>query len=293
MSDPVLFAIAIALLLVALALGHLRWGKSEAGPTGSGWLAKFVLISTAVGGLLGAPFWWFDLTPSFAWDLPPVASRMLAAAAFAFGVTGVVVLERPSEARTRLYLKLIAIYLIPLALAVVALHLGRLDFAAPVTYGFFAVVIVLSLGALALLSRSGGGGAAPPPSGAVRAWLLVAGIVLGLWGIALFAVPQTPDYPLVFNWAQDPLSSRLIAAMLIAIAAAFLLSRGDAGQARLALVFASVYGVGVVAACLVSALYAKPVPPLYTGAFAIVALASLALLAAGSGRTAGDRRAAG
>src|SRR6187397_2408676 len=111
MSDSTWFAIAVVLLLACLTAGFQRWGKRDLGPTGEGPLAKFVLISTAIGGLLGAPFWWLDLPPSFAWDLPPVASRMLAAAALAFGLAGIVVLERPSEARTRLYLTLIAVYL--------------------------------------------------------------------------------------------------------------------------------------------------------------------------------------
>ncbi len=292
MTEAAWFALAVVMLLVALAIGFVRWGRRDAGASGNGLLAKFVLVSTTVGGLLGAPFWWFDLPPSFAWDLPPVASRMLAAAAFAFGITGVIALERPSNGRTRLYLTLIAVYLIPLALAVLALHLDRFDFAAPVTYGFFAVVIILSLGSVMLLMRGATGQAAVAPSPLVSAWLLVAGIALGLWGLALFAAPATPDYPLVFNWAQDPLSSRLIAAMLVGVATAFLTSRTDDGKARLALWFAAVYGIGVVAACGISAVYAKPVPPLYTAAFGVVAIISLGLLALRSPVRAHGRAAA-
>ncbi len=292
MSEAAWFAVSVVMLLVALAIGFVRWGRRDAGVSGNGAVAKFVLVSTTVGGLLGAPFWWFDLPPSFAWDLPPVASRMLAAAAFAFGVTGIIALERPSNARTRLYLTLIAVYLIPLALAVLALHLDRFDFMAPVTYGFFAVVIVLSLGSVMLLMRGATDPATLPPPPFMSAWLLVAGIVIGLWGLALFAVPATPDYPLVFNWSQDPLSSRLIAAMLIGVATAFLTSRSDLGRARLALWFAGIYGIGVVAACAISAAYGKPVPPLYTGAFAVVAIVSLGLLATGSRVPAGGRATA-
>ncbi|MBX3570076.1 MAG: hypothetical protein KF914_18580 [Rhizobiaceae bacterium] len=279
MADGYWFGLAVVILLVALALGFRRWGRRDLGPSGETLLARFVLISTAIGGLLGAPFWWFDLPPSFAWDLPPVASRMLAAAAAAFGVAGVLMLERPSEGRTRLYLLLIVIYLLPLALVAVGLHFDRFDFSMPVTYGFFAVVVVLTIGSLRTLlagSPSEDGRAVP---GFASAWLLAGGLVTGAWGLALFATPSRPDFPLVFNWAQDPLTSRLIAAMLITIAAAFLLSRADLGRARLALVFAAIYGAGVVAACAVSALYAKPVPPLYTAGFAIVAVASLAAFA--------------
>jgi hypothetical protein len=290
MSDAGLFAIAVVLLLACLAAGFHRWGRVDLGPSGSGAVARFVLVSTAIGGILGAPFWWLDLTPSFAWDLPPVASRMLAAAAFAFGLAGIVVLERPSEARTRLYLTLIPIYLVPLAVAVVLLHLDRFDFTAPVTYGFFAVVVILSVGSLLTLSRSAGSGSGDAPSGPISAWLLIAGIVLAVWGLALFAAPST-NYPLVFNWAKDPLSSRLIAAMLFTIAAAFMLSRSDLGRARLSLVFAGAYGVGVVAACLMNKLTGLPMPPLYAGGFAVVAVGSLLLLMTDGGRAPRARSA--
>lgn len=291
MSDAGWFAIAVVLLLACLALGFQRWGFRDLGPTAAGHGAKFILISTAIGGLLGAPFWWLDLPPSFAWDLPPVASRMLAAAAFAFGLAGLTVLERPSEARVRLYFMLIVIYLVPLAIAVVLLHLDRFDFSAPVTYGFFSVVIILSAGSLVALTRGGGAERGARPNAAVSIWLHVAGILIGLWGIALFLVPTTA-FPLIFNWAKDPLTSRLIAAMLFTIAAAFLLSRHDEGRARLSLVLAGSYGVGVVAACLMNAAAGLPVPPLYAGGFAAVAVISLLLIVAAAER-AGSRHRRG
>jgi hypothetical protein len=288
MSDSLWFAIAVVLLLGCLAAGWRRWGERDLGLTGEGSLAKFVIISTTVGGLLGAPFWWLDLPASFAWDLPPVASRMLAAAAFAFGLAGLVVLERPRETLTRLYLALIAVYLVPLAIAVVALHLDRLNFLAPVTYGFFAVVIVLSAGSLMLLSRRAGNVAPVLPRAPVRLWLLVAGSALMVWGIALFAAPAT-SYPLIFNWAKDPLSSRLIAAMLVTVGAAFLLSRRDAARSTLALVFAGAYGVGVSGACLANAAAGLPVPPLYSSAFVLIAVVSLFLLATTGSRDGSSR----
>lgn len=285
MTDGYWFGLAVVVLLVALGLAFMRWGRRDLGPSGEGHVARFVLISTAIGGLLGAPFWWLDLPPSFAWDLPPVASRMLAAAAAAFGIAGILMLERPSEARTRLYLLLIVIYLVPLGLVAVGLHFDRFDLALPVTYGFFAVVIVLCVGGLRTLLRGYSLTDPDPISGFASAWMLAAALVLGLWGAVLFVAPQTQGFPLIFNWQQDPLSSRLIAAMLITIAASFFLSRSNGSRARLALVFASAYGIGVVAACAASALYAKPVPPLYTGGFAVVALCSLIALATLSRRS--------
>lgn len=274
MTDEALFGAAVVGLLVAIALGFRRWGGiSEVGPA-----SKFILISTALGGLIGACFWWFDLPASFAWDLPPVGSRMLAVAALAFGVAGLLVLERPSVARIRLYFTLIALYLIPLALAVVLLHLDRFDFTKPVTYGFFSVVIVLSIGALANLlgAAQRGPDAVTPPDAATSAWLLIAGCLLGVWGVALFATPAAA-FPLVFNWPTDPLTSRLIAAMLVTLAAAFLLSRANASLARVSLAFGGVYGIGVLAACLMNISAGKPVPPLYAGVLGLVGVVSLAL----------------
>ncbi len=278
MTEDLWFGVAVIVLLAAMAAAFVRWGR-VAGEGGGSPVGRFVLIATAVGGLIGAPFWWLDLQPSFAWDLPPLASRMLGVAALAFGVTGVVVLEHPSAARERLFHTLILVYLMPLALAAVFLHLDRFDFARPVTYGFFAVVIVLCAGSAIELSRERAADAAPAALGAtVRGWLLSAGLVLALWGAALFLTPTSP-YPLVFNWPQDELSSRLIAAMLMTIAVAFFLSRREAGLARTALLFAGVYGVGVVAAGLMNAVGGKPIPLLYVTGFGIVGLVSLGLLA--------------
>ncbi|EHK57407.1 hypothetical protein [Allomesorhizobium alhagi] len=278
MTEDLWFGVAVIVLLAAMAAAFARWGRGP-GEGGGSPVGRFVLIATAVGGLIGAPFWWLDLAPSFAWDLPPLASRMLGVAALAFGVTGVAVLEHPSAARERLFYILILAYLVPLALAAVFLHLDRFDFARPVTYGFFAVVIVLCVGSALELSRGRRVDAAQPsPGAAVRGWLLLAGLVLAVWGAALFLVPTAP-YPQLFNWPQDELSSRLIAAMLVTVAVAFFLSRRDAGLARLALLFAGVYGIGVVAAGLMNAVGGKPMPLLYVTGFGVIGLVSLGLLA--------------
>jgi hypothetical protein len=278
MTEDMWFGVAVVVLLAAMAAAFRRWGRDEEA-AGRSAVGRFVLIATAVGGLIGAPFWWLDLPPSFAWDLPPLASRMLGVAALAFGVTGVAVLEHPSAARTRLYCILILVYLVPLALAAVTLHLDRFDFMRPVTYGFFAVVIVLCAGSALELARGDEAGAArQAPGETVRGWLMLAGLVLAIWGAALFLIPTAP-YPLVFNWPQDELSSRLIAAMLLTAAVSFFLSRHDAMLARLSLLFAGVYGVGVVAAGLMNAVGGKPVPLLYVAGFGVIGLVSLALFA--------------
>ncbi|MBA3447778.1 MAG: hypothetical protein H0T56_09250 [Pseudaminobacter sp.] len=292
MNEDFWFGVAVVVLLASMAAAWRRWGDEAGGHRDRSAVGRFVLIATAVGGLLGAPFWWLDLPPSFAWDLPPLASRMLAAAALAFGVLGIAVLEHPSGARSRFYYVLILTYLVPLALVAVTLHLDRFDFSRPVTYGFFAVLIVLCIGSALELRRGIAETPQPARSGVAAGWMLLVCIVTAAWATSLFLTPTAP-YPLVFNWPQDELSSRLIAAMLLTVAVASWMQRNNAGLARPALLFAGVYGLGVVAAGLMNAVGGKPIPLLYVAGFAIIGLTSLALLAATkAGAARGAARAA-
>ena len=64
-----------------------------------------------MAGFIGSPFWCFDVRESFAWDLPPLASRMLAAAGVSLTVGAVMALERPTRHRVRLYLILLVAYM--------------------------------------------------------------------------------------------------------------------------------------------------------------------------------------
>lgn len=274
------FFAGAALLLAALALGYLRWWRSLADLSRA---ARVTLILTTVGGLIGAVFWWQDMPASFAWDLPPLASRMLGAAATAFGIAGLFVLERPTQARGRLHALVSAIYLIPLAVAAIALHLDRFDLAAPISWGFFAAVGVLSISAVVALSADRGGAPRSLVFAGQSAWLLVAGTLLALWGLALFLAPATA-FPLVFNWPADALTSRLIAAMLLTVAAAFLVARGDAPLVPQALLLGAVYGLGVVIAIVPNMLRGLPWPPLYLAAFAVLGIVSAGFLLAGRAR---------
>jgi len=273
LSDTAWFLVAFLLLAVAMALGVWRWRRSlrTLHP-----VSGFVLLAATLGGLLGAPFWWFDLPAAFAWDLPALASRMLAAAGLAFGLSGIVVLEKPSRPKARFYLVLVAVYLVPLALAIVVFHLDRFDFSKPITYGFFSIVLVLSIGAaLGLCYEKDADDAAPP---AESAWFLCIGGVLAVWGLALFLVPATTAVPFLFNWPRDPLTSRLIASMLLTLAVAFLSARRNAQLVPPALVFAATYGAGVLAACLMNLLAGRPLPILYTTAFGLLGVVSALLL---------------
>lgn len=235
---------------------------------------KAFLLLTAfaiVGGFVGATAWWFDHPSSFAWDLPPLASRLLAAAAFAFGVTGFMVLLRPTASHVRYYALMIAIYLGPLAVAILLFHLDRFDFAKPITPAFFAVVapmtilgLWLTIAPRALAAETPGDAAPPGPT--VRAFLSIVVVVFGLWAIALFASDQGPT-KLVWVWPGDLLTSRLIAVMPLTLATTAAISRDSALLARTTLVLIAVYGFGGAAAGLMNAVAGKPIPILYVTAF--------------------------
>ena len=100
-------------LLGLAALGYRHWiSNRQVGIQGKGMLLLSVV--TLVGGLLGSIGWWIDDPRSFSWDLPPLASRMLASAGWAFGVATLAALHRPVPRRTRLVMLMLAVYLAPL-----------------------------------------------------------------------------------------------------------------------------------------------------------------------------------
>jgi hypothetical protein len=272
-----LFFAGAAILVVALALAWWRWWDRLDGIPRAG---RFTIIVTTVGGLFGAIFWWQGAEASFAWVLPLLAFRMLGAAATAFGLAGLLALERPTSARAKLHCIMTAIYLVPLTVAITTLHLDRFVFSAPVTWGFFAIVGLLI--ASSLTGALAGKGPEYPMhvGGTEAAWLALAGSSLGLWGIALFTIPSAP-YPLLFVWPADPLTSRLIAAMLITLATAFLLARRNRQLTAQAHLLGAVYGLGVAVAIMVNLFRGLPWPPTYLSALGAIGIVSVVFLLTG------------
>jgi hypothetical protein len=281
---PLLLQIlGLVLLIAGLVVGYAVWVRPRESRTslaGRGLL--LLLVLTLMGGLIGSPFWWADLEQSFAWDTPPLASRMLASAGWAFAVTCFLALQRPVRRRLRLVLILLFVYLFPLALAILLFHLERFDPAAPITYAFFLIVITMVVTTGIYLYRQPGilpddAAGDEPTRPAARAWLAGTAAASGLWGLALMITDQGPS-PLIWVWPGDLLSSRLIGVMLLAIAAGALYSRRWADPARVMLAVLLVYGLGLAFASLWSAFTGQPVRPAYLAAFAIVGLGSAALL---------------
>ncbi len=235
-----------------------------------------------VGGFVGAWFWWIDEPRSFAWDLPPLASRMLASAGWSFFVLCLLALRRPTRRRMRLVMLDLFVYLAPLVAVILLFHLDRFDFSKPITYTFFGIAGVMTITSAWYLFR-------PvtivkdtlrdwqPTPAVMRAWLWVVGIVTGLWGLALFITDQGPS-SLIWVWPGDLLSSRLIGVMLLTISAGAIYSRRFADAARIKLLMIMMYSIGLAAASVWNLLSGKPVKPLYIIIFGVIFLVSGGLM---------------
>jgi hypothetical protein len=181
----------------------------------------------------------------------------------------------------RLVLVLLLVYLAPLAAVAVLFHRDRFDFAAPITYGFFTIALALVLGAAWFWLRQprllhNDATAGPAPGSLVRAGLALAAALTGAWGLALFVTDRGPS-PLVWAWPGDLLSSRLIAVMLLALAAGALFGLRHAAAARPMLAMLGTYGLGLAVASLWNALAGRPVPLGYLAIFGGLGLVSWAL----------------
>jgi hypothetical protein len=272
----------LALLLAGVWICYRRWVLPRAGLDLQSKGLLVLLILTLIGGGVGSPVWWADAPWAFSWDLPALASRMLAAAGWTFVVVCFLALERPSPGRLRLIVWLLAIYLVPLVLAILLFHLDRFDFAEPITYGFFIIAGGMSVATLWYLLRTpaiatSAPGAPAPPSPAQRVWLgLIAALTL-IWGLALFATDAGP-LALIWVWPGDLLTSRLIGVMLLAIGVGAAISVRAADTARLMLAGTLTYGLGIALASLWGLLNGTPIRVSYLVAFGIIFVGSAALL---------------
>jgi hypothetical protein len=238
-----------------------------------------LLIVTLMGGMIGGVAWWFDDPRAFSWDLPPLASRMLGAAGWSFGMITFMALTRPAYQRIRLALLMLFTYLAPLLIVIPLFHLNRFDPSAPITYAFFALVIGLTIPALWYLVKQ------PrilpnepqmPPNATIQTWLLIVAVVMLLWSAALFITDQSFT-DLIWVWPGDLLTSRLIGVMLLTLAVGALYSLRSADAASMLLNGIIVYGAGIVVAMLWNAFANKPIKLSYVVVFGLMAVISLIL----------------
>lgn len=291
MQSILVNALGALLLFTALGIGYWRWiSPRRASLDWQGRGLLLLLLLTLAGGLIGAPAWWANQPHAFSWRLPPLAGRMLAAAAWAFVVACVGALQKPSRRRVRLVLLLLAVYLVPLIPTIILFHLDRFDPGALITYEFFALVLGMSTASIWYLVRQPD--IADAPQDDERAdllhelWLGTVAVITCVWGVALFLTDSGPS-SLIWVWPSDLLTSRLIAVMLLAIGVGAGTSLRFASPARLMLAVLVTYGLGVALANLWSAFLGKPISMSYLLAFGAIAVGSAALLVRESVRKSG------
>lgn len=229
--------IGLVLLVLGVAVGEGQMQRRMP-MTGAMRQARQVALLSGIGGLIGATAWGQNLPYAFAWALPPMAARFLAVAAVAFGVVALRAAWIGSVGHLRMIAVILLTYLGPLAGAVVLLHLDRFNPASPTTYVFFVIVAGMLAAAFLAMIRL------PYDERGLSSGMLgLLGGLAGLWGLVLFAWPAGP-WPLIWPWPQDPLTTRLIAAMFLTIAAACLFAEGRA-ERRTAYILCIIYGAGI------------------------------------------------
>lgn len=275
--------LGLIFLLGGIWFGYRQWIQPHAATLNVQSRGLLVLVvATLMGGFIGSPFWWFDQPWSFSWELPPLASRMLASAGWSFFALALLALQHPSYRRMRLVLIALFVYLAPLALAIFIFHLDRFDFSTPITYGFFAIVVPMTTATFWYLLRQPRIVPDEPRDTApaipvVHIWLNIVAVISVLWGLALFVTDNGPSN-LIWAWPGDLLSSRLIGVMLLTIAAASAYSARYADTARLMLWMIIVYSLGLTLATLWNMLFGLPIKALYTAVFGVLFLVSVVLL---------------
>jgi hypothetical protein len=287
--DMAFLAVALLVLGACEIVGRRIWLDRLRPPPSrdARWMAMLVILTLA-GGFIGSFSWWLGVPGSFAWQLPPLAGRMLGSAGWSFAFVAFLALQRPTFLRMRLVMLMLFVYLAPLALALVALHLDRLDFLAPITYPFLAVVALLSLGAAWFLWRRtrvlpiASEPPHEPPTRGLRSWLWIVALVTGAWSVAL-AVTDAGPIREIWTWPGDPLSSRLIASMLVTVAICSMWTTRNADAARIMTGVAAIYGIGLLVASLQTAMgpgptYARWPSVAYVVVFAAIGLGSVLLL---------------
>jgi len=275
-------AVGAGLLIGGVAWGYRRWVAPHRGLNAQGKGLVMLIALTFIGGFIGSPFWWLDLIQSFAWDLPPLASRMLAAAGWSFAVVCWIALQRPTTRRAQLVLILLAVYLAPLVSAIFLFHLDRFDYTAPLTYGFFIIAGGITVAALWYLWRQSKTitddelDLQPSPA-LVKGWLIALAAVTALWGLALF-LTDSGLTDLIWVWPGDLLTSRLIGVMLLAIAAGSAFSLRYADTSRMMLWMSLTYGLGLAIASLWGVLAGSAIMVSYAVVFGLIFVGSIVAL---------------
>lgn len=178
---------------------------------------------------------------AFSWTIQPPLSAAFLGASYAAGcVLSVLALRSRSWRDARVPLVTVLVFAV-LTLAATLLHLDRFHFAAPgvvaraaawIWLGVYLVVPVALLLVVLRQARAARGRAADASSlpGWLRGLLGLQGVVLGAVAVGLLVAPTATAR--WWPWALTPLTARMIAAWLAALAVAALLSLRASGVDR-------------------------------------------------------------
>ncbi|MBN9388819.1 MAG: hypothetical protein J0I20_12255 [Chloroflexi bacterium] len=230
---------------------------------GISWPVRLLTLALLFGGLAGGIGNLALVPPGFwVWDMPALAYRFLAAAAFSYVAGSLLTLTRSRWVESELLLATVNFYGWPLLLAIL-LQTDQLDWSKFMSWAFVAVVapaLAISVPYLWFNRRRVRREARFPLDPSLRIYLVVVGLAAMLVGLFVYIVPRQAGF--IWPWAElaawKLLDSRLIASMLLTMgAAAFLVAwRNDRGAAQLYLVMLGAYcifaGTGVVLHALVT-----------------------------------------
>jgi hypothetical protein len=275
--------VGLAMLFGGIAIGYRYW-INPYGNTIDFQAKSFLLLTvmTFIGGFIGAPAWWSDDSRAFAWDLPPLATRMLGSAAITFALATFLALQHPTYRAMRLVMLMLFVYLAPLTIVIVLFHMEYFDWDAPITPTFFIIVLTLVIGSTWYLFKQptiipDDENSQLPPSPLVQGWLGIVAALTGLWGLALFITDKGAS-DLIWVWPGDILSSRLIGVMLLTITTMALYALRSRQVAEITLASTALYGLGLAVASIWNTLADKPIKTSYVVVFGIIFIISTALL---------------
>ena len=259
MPDFVSHLLALALLVGGTVL-FLRFFGDRMAPYPK--RTRRTLALATAGGLIGAPFWWSAVPVSFAWAMPGLAFRFLAAAGLAFGAVGLAVMARPSPARIRFLLGMLATYLGPLLLLIVIFHRNALDWSQPIAWAFLAITTLLTFWSLLEMVKSKDLRPGTLPGPFERGVWTLGTVLFALWSAALLVWPWG-GIRLIWPWPDNALTTRLIGAMLLTLFLMSWMARNRVELTRIAAIGFATYGLWVGIACALRYMAGQPVPWLY------------------------------
>jgi len=279
--------IGLALFLVTLFLARAQLGL-RVGRTMTRRERSEAMVAAMVfaGGLWAAPAWWYGSEGSFPFPLDPFSGRLLGAAAAVFAMAALITLIRPSRQRMRFLMVLVLCHLGPLAAALIVWHRDAFDWTDPAAWGLVVAMVLLLPGALlGLLAPAGLTRAIDvrPPARGSRVILGLTGLAAWALGLALYIRPDGP-VPELWLWAGEPLTSRLMASALFALAGAAIIGAFAGRHSATALFLLVVWGAGLGLAVLPQHQAGEALPWAWAGLWGAVAVLAAIQLMIGANR---------